>query len=331
MTDMTVVIPNWNGKELLSSVCLPSLAKQTYTDFSVTVVDNGSTDGSIELVRTEHPDVTVIEVGHNSGFAAAVNRGIAAASSPFIVLLNNDVELAPRWMEEMVRAAEAHPAAGSLACRMMDFDDRELIFAAGDAVTVGGPIFQRGHRERDVGHFDHLEPVLCPCAGAALYRRDALEAVGPFDEDFFAYYEDVDWGLRAQLLGFQSWYVPTAAAYHVGGATSSKVSGMRSALLMRNLYWLVLKSFPAEVVLRNLPRLSFRIVRRYYGVFREGRRRETVGVALQAIRLTPRMLRKRRDIYARRQVGSAELAALLTDDPPLRSGIIDRLRRPLRP
>lgn len=326
----TVVVPSWNGKELLTSVCLPSLATQTFRDFSIIVVDNGSTDGSATHLRSEWPDVGVIELAHNSGFAAAVNRGIEASASEFVALVNNDVELDRRWLEEMVSAAQGMPQAGSMACRMMNFDDRTLIAAAGDSVSTDGHIFARGWLERDTGQFERMEPVLSACAGAALYRREALDAVGPFDEDFFAYYENVDWGFRAQLAGFSRWYVPAAIAYHVGGATSSRVSGMRPTLLMRNAYLLVLKDFPLEIVVRNFPRLSFRIIRRFYRAFRHGRSREGFEALVQAVQLTPRMVQKRHENHDSRRVGHADIAELMTRDAPLRSRKIERLQTLLR-
>jgi glycosyltransferase involved in cell wall biosynthesis len=200
MQDVSVVIPNWNGKELLASVCLPSLDLQSYRPVSVTVVDNGSEDGSVEFLRSEWPNVDVVELGHNSGLAAAVNHGIRSTNPEFVALVNSDVELDPHWLEELVSAASAHPQAGSFACKILDYDDRTLISTVGDCVSDGGGYFWRGHRERDSGQYEEIRPVFGACTAAALYRRDALMEVGPFDEEFFAYAEDVDWDTTTVLV-----------------------------------------------------------------------------------------------------------------------------------
>jgi hypothetical protein len=330
MPELTVIIPNWNGKNLLSSICLPSLAAQTYRDFTVTVVDNGSEDESVAFLQSEWPDIDVIEVGTNSGFAAAVNRGIASTSSELIALVNNDVELDARWMEDMVAAAHRVPEAGSFACRIMDFDDRTLITTVGDCVGAAGRVFWRGWRERDVGQFSRMEPVLSACAGAALYRRQALVEVGPFDESFFAYLEDVDWGLRAQLAGYSCWFVPSAIAYHLGGATSSRVSGLRASLLARNAYWLVLKNFPSRVIIRHAPGLAFTVTRRFYRVFRDGHRRLALDAIVQAISSTPAIVRNRREIQRHRRINHRRFASILSEDASLGSAKIDAVQALLR-
>lgn len=323
---VTVVIPNWNGRELLASVSLPALAAQTFRDFSVVVIDNGSTDESASYLKSQWPDVEVEELPRNVGFAAAVNRGIAAAESEFVALLNNDVELESRWLDEMVSAARKVPEAGSFACRIMDFDDRTLITTVGDCVSRGGTIFWRGWRERYAGQYARLEPVFSTCAGAALYRRDAFETVGLFDEEFFAYLEDVDWGFRAQLAGLQCWYVPSAVAFHVGGATSSKVSGMRHALLARNAYWLILKNFPVRVAARNGPALVFVLAHRFYRTFREGHRRRAIAAMLQSLRATPAMLRKRHRIQSSRRILDEDLVGILSHDGSLGSRKLERIQ-----
>jgi GT2 family glycosyltransferase len=323
---VTVVIPNWNGRELLASISLPALVAQTFVDFSVVVVDNGSTDGSASYVKSHWPGVGVEELSTNVGFAAAVNIGITAATSEFVALLNNDVELDRRWLEEMVSAAQELPEAGSLACRIMDFDDRTLITTVGDCLSAGGTIFWRGWGERDTGQYDRLEPVFSACAAAALYRRDAFETIGLFDEEFFAYLEDVDWGFRAQLAGLQCWYVPSAVAFHVGGATSSKMSGMRRALLARNAYWLVLKNLPFHVAARNGPALVFVLIRRFYRTVREGNAKRAGAAFVQAVLETPAMLRKRRQIQSDRRICDEDLERILSRDVSLGSQKIERFK-----
>jgi GT2 family glycosyltransferase len=318
MPGITVVIPNWNGRHLLTSICLPSLAAQSFRNFSIVVVDNGSTDGSVLYLRSERPDVTVIEMKHNAGFAAAVNRGIAATDSEYMALVNNDVELHSAWLEEMVSTARRLPDAGSLASKILDFSDRTLITAAGDCVSRCAKVSSRGSGQRDHGQFDNVEQVFSACAGAALYRRTALQAVGLFDEDFFAYLEDVDWGFRAQLSGYTCSYVPSAIAYHVGGATTLSVTGLQSSLIARNTYWLVLKNFPWRLALRASPGIAFMIARRFFRVFRYGHRRQALAAVFKAACMTPAMLRKRRQIQSARRLSDHQVMSILSDDVSLR-------------
>jgi len=240
----TVVIPTWNGRELLARA-LASLRDQRFRDFDVVVVDNGSTDGTPEWVRAEHPEAELVVLGGNRGFAAAVNAGIGQARGEFVALLNNDMELDPGWLAELVAALDTHPAAGSAASKLRMLREPGLLDGAGDVVTWYGATWRRGHGEPDRGQYDEPGVIASPCAGAALYRRQALEEVGGFDERFFAYLEDADWGLRAQLAGWPCRWVPTAVAYHLGGATSRHMGDLETELIARNTLALVLKSFPA--------------------------------------------------------------------------------------
>jgi GT2 family glycosyltransferase len=244
MTRVTVIIPTWNGRELLAAA-LTSLREQRFRDFVVLVVDNGSTDGTAAHVAAEHPEAEVLELPENHGFAGAVNAGIARARGEFVALLNNDMELDPGWLAELVAALDADPAAGSAASKLRMLREPGLLDGAGDVVTWYGATWRRGHGEPDRGQYDAPGHVASPCAGAALYRRRALEEVGSFDEAFFAYLEDADWGLRAQLAGWPCRWVPTAVAYHLGGATSRRMGDLETELIARNTLALVLKSFPA--------------------------------------------------------------------------------------
>ena len=161
---------------------------------------------------------------------------------------------------------------------------------------------------------------------ASLYRRSALVGTsGLFDEAFFAYLEDVDWGFRAQLAGYSCWFVPGAVAYHLGGETSARVSGFRAGLLARNAYWLVLKNFSRSHIARHAPALAFTTARRFYRMFRDGHRRRALVAAVDAIRLTPVMVRKRHLIQSRRRVDDRQLAAVLSYDASLGSAKLERL------
>jgi GT2 family glycosyltransferase len=241
---VAVVIPTWNGRSLLEAA-LRSLYAQSYSDYEVIVVDNGSSDGTVEHLRERWPAVHVVALADNVGFAAAVNLGIARAHGEYVALLNNDMELDPEWLAELVAALDAEPGAGSAASKLRMLREPGVLDGAGDLVTWYGATWRRGHGEPDRGQYDAPGVVASPCAGAALYRRAALDAVGGFDERFFAYLEDADWGLRAQLAGWPCLWVPSAVAYHLGGATSRRMGDLETELIARNTLALVVKSFPA--------------------------------------------------------------------------------------
>jgi hypothetical protein len=183
---VSVVIPTWNGRALLD-VALASLERQTLAADEVIVVDNGSSDGTVEHVRSRWPSVTLVALPTNTGFAAAANRGIDRASGEVVALINNDIELHPDFLRELVGALEVDPGVASAAAKMLRFDDRAVIDAAGDTLRWSGIALQRGQGEADHGQYDAPGRVFSACAGAAAYRRSAFEEVGSFDEAFFAY------------------------------------------------------------------------------------------------------------------------------------------------
>jgi GT2 family glycosyltransferase len=294
MTRVTVIIPTWNGRELLTAA-LRSLREQRFRDFEVLVVDNGSTDGTAAHVRAQHPEAEVLELAENHGFAGAVNAGIGRAGGEYVALLNNDMELDPAWLDELVAALDGEPGAGSAACKLRMLHEPGVLDGAGDVVTWYGATWRRGHGEPDSGQYDELGTVASPCAGAALYRRRALEEVGLFDEAFFAYLEDADWGLRAQLAGWPCRWVPSAVAYHVGGATSRRMGELETELIARNTLALVLKSFPAgRLVLWSPLIVAYQLV-----VLARGPRRAVLQGWSAAVRGLPATCRARAEVRRR--------------------------------
>jgi GT2 family glycosyltransferase len=292
-----VVIPTWNGRELLDAA-LASVARQTVAA-DVVVVDNGSTDGTTAHLGEVWPGVSVVALEGNRGFAAAVNAGVAATSCEYVALLNNDMELDPEWLSSLVAALDADPGAGSAASKLRMLREPGVLDGAGDLVTWYGATWRRGHGESDRGQYDAPGVVASPCAGAALYRRQALEAVGGFDERFFAYLEDADWGLRAQLAGWRCLWVPSAVAYHLGGATSRRMGDLETELIARNTLALVLKSWPAERLVVWSP-----VIAAYQAyVLARAIRAGTWNAVLRgwgaAIRGLPATLRARREVRAR--------------------------------
>jgi GT2 family glycosyltransferase len=302
---------------------LPSLREQTRGDLRVIVVDNGSSDGTAAHLRERYPEAELVELGRNAGFAAAVNRGVeASGDAEFVAVVNNDLELDPRFIDEMVAALRDHPEAASAGAKMLFYDRRDVIDGTGDFTSWYAISAPRGRGETDRGQYDTPEPVFSACGGAALYRRAALDSVGGFDEDFFAYAEDVDWGFRAQLAGWSCRYVPSAVAYHMGGATSGRVPNLARYLFFRNTLSIVAKDWPASALARNAHRLALFFAKsvvasirgRWFGALARGTR--------DALRQLPRTLRKRREVQRARRVGLRELNAVVRADYPLESRIL---------
>jgi len=257
----------------------------------VIVVDNGSTDGSLELLRER--GARAIEMGRNTGFAVAANRGIEAATAGYVALVNTDVELAPDWLERMAVALAGSPRSASVASKMLDLSDRTRVYDAGDILRRDGVCEQRGRFGPDDGRYDAPEEMFAACAGAALYRREAVLAVGGFDERFVVYLEDVDLGLRLQLAGWTCRYEP-AVAYHASEGSSGALERPLEAWVERNTLLLVAKAFP----LRWLPYVAYRQLGWGWHALRERRLRAHVRGALAALPLLPAMLRERRALRA---------------------------------
>lgn len=237
-----VVVLNWNGRAFLGP-CLAALARQTYPAFRVTVVDNGSTDGSVELIRTQFPDADVIVNPRNLGFATANNQAIRASSEPFVATLNNDTEVEPDWLQELVRSAQSDPSVGAVASKMVFHADPEIINSCGIALDRAG-IAWDAWGGRPAALVDHSHEVFGACAGAALYRRTMLDQIGPFDEDFFAYLEDVDLAWRARVAGWRAVLAPRAVVRHVHSGTLGDASPRKRFLLGRNKLWMIAKGLP---------------------------------------------------------------------------------------
>ena len=190
----SVVIPNWNGLRFIAD-CLSALRKQTLADIEVILVDNASTDGSQDFVRTEYPEVRLIELEENRGFAGACNAGMEAATGAYVALLNNDTEVERDWAEQVVAAFADHPDAGMIASKMLLFDQRDRFHTAGDFFTTDGRAGNRGAWEKDEGQYDQGEYVFSACGGSAAYRKSMLAEIDRLDEDFFFLLEGRRFGL----------------------------------------------------------------------------------------------------------------------------------------
>lgn len=250
---VTIVIPNYNGKHFMEP-CLSSLSEQTYKDFHILVVDNASSDGSIEYMEENYPDIELIKLQKNYGFSKAVNIGIQHSRTPYVILLNNDTTVDTRYVEEMVKAIEKSPKIFSVSSKMIQMYHPELIDSAGDLYTLLGWGVCRGCG-RPVSNYTKYDEIFTACAGAAIYRRSVFDEIGYFDENHFAYLEDIDIGYRARIYGYYNMYCPTALVYHVGSGTSgSKYNSFKVKLAARNNLYLNYKNMPAlQLVLNFIP------------------------------------------------------------------------------
>lgn len=261
MQEVSVIIPNFNGMAYLDGV-LAGLECQTVSNFDVILVDNGSNDGSCAFVAARYPWVHLIELPENFGFCKAVNEGIRASRSPYVLLLNNDIEVTKNFIEEMLSAIKRHPKAFSCAARMIQFHDRDRLDDAGNYYCALGWAYARG-KGKDIHTYEKEEKIFASCAGAAIYRKKIFDELGYFDEEHFAYLEDMDVGYRARIYGYENWYAPDAMVYHVGSGTSgSRYNQFKIRYSSRNNIYLIYKNMPFFQIVLNLPFFWWDSVRR---------------------------------------------------------------------
>ena len=312
---LSIVIPNWNGARFLPT-CLDALAAQTYSSLEIIIVDNASLDDSCQLIRAQYPDVILIELPENRGFTGACNTGIQAASGEFIALLNNDTEVDSGWASAISDAFSRHSQVGSVASKMLLFDQRDRIHTTGDYFTLDGRAGNRGVWQQDTGQYDHEDYVFSACGGSAVYRQAMLDKIGLLDDDFFFSGEDVDLGWRAQLSGWPCLYTPAAIVYHHlsatgGGTTASYYDG-------RNLIYILAKNYPAGLwrkygrrVIKAQLALAGEALRAWRGDAARARLRGMLAGLLSL----PRIWHKRRQVQAMRTVSLEYIEQLLRESP----------------
>ncbi len=248
-----IVIPNYNGLEHLR-VCLQSLKNQTYKSFKVILVDNNSTDNSVNYVRNNFPEVDVLELDTNYGFAYPTNLGIKESlkskDCKYILFLNNDIECAKDFLEKFLTGFISDKV-GSVACKMMNYYERNIFDSAGDYFDLRSYPYKRGFSEIDEGQYDERGYIFGACGGAAIYRREVFERIGFLDNSFFAYYEDIDLNFRMQLSGYKCFYIPEAICYHKSGATIKKTHGKKFFLMERNLTSILIKNYQGNLLLKH--------------------------------------------------------------------------------
>jgi len=254
----TVVIPNYNGIQYLTP-CLEALLHDQSQEYDIIIVDNGSTDGSAEYIKSlqkkqaEHP-VFLIENSENMGFCKAVNQGIEAAKTPYVALLNNDTKIIQGFVMHLEQALESGKDVFSVSAKMLMMDRPDRIDGAGDYYCALGWAFARGKgRNASDPGYQKRQEVFSACGGAAIYRKDVLERIGLFDENHFAYLEDLDLGYRAKIYGYRNLYEPKAQVYHVGsGFSGSQYNEFKTGLASQNSVYVILKNMPFLQIVLNL-------------------------------------------------------------------------------
>lgn len=305
--DVTVAVLNYNGRELLP-VVLGSLGAQTISGFRVHVLDDASHDDSLAYLAEHWPHTRVLPSAQNRGITAGMARAVDTCTTPFLALLNNDLELDPGWLSAMCAALAAHPEAACVDGKMLRYRERGVIDGAGDEISPECYPRRRGEGEADRGQYDEACEVFSATGGAALFRCSAFAEVGNFDVDFGAYYEDVDWGFRARLAGYTVRYEPGAISYHMGSTTTGREPGPFAPLIVRNQVTLTLKNMPGPLLARGAPRLLFFQIKWLAFDALHGLGRAHLRGLAGALRELPRTLGKRRAIQRRRRAGAAALA-----------------------
>ncbi len=306
---VTVVIPNWNTKHWLRG-CLEGLRAQSYQDFQIILVDNGSTDGSLAFVKQHYPEVQILAFATNQGFAPAVNAGIRQSHAKYVALLNVDTIPRPDWLLALVKTMERSPSTvGSLASKMLNLEHPDIIDDAGDVLSWYGSARKRGMDE-PADAYDEEKEVFSACAGAALYRRTFLEETGGFDESFGSYLEDIDLGLRGQMLGYRCFFVPNAKVLH--HSHGSGLSRSRYICLMtRNRLKLLTKNIPWPLLLKHCRTLIYGQI--YFFLVYKRPLHSMAGTISWLITL-PHTLRQRRNIQRENRISNQALDALLSNE-----------------
>lgn len=323
---VAVVVLNWNGASIISPT-LESLKKQSI-DTETVAVDNASSDNSIELIEKKFPDVTLLKNKSNLGFSGGVNSGIRYAIDrglDCVALLNNDAKAHPDWLKHLVQAMDKNPEVGIATGKFLR-DDKKHFDSTGDFYTSWGLPFPRGRNVKDKGQFDKAEMVFGATGGGSLYRLKMLKEIGLFDEDFFAYYEDVDISFRAQLAGWKVIYEPKAEAYHKLGATNSQIQGFATYQTLKNLPLLLWKNVPWPLMFKIWPRFVLAysatagraLARGQFGSFFKA-------MVIGAV-LWPKKLIERRRVQRNRKVSVSYIDSIIVHDLPPNARRLRKLR-----
>lgn len=315
-TNVAIVVPNWNGEKLLSN-CMSSLQKQS-KQAHIIVVDNGSTDNSVDLLSSKYPEVQVVTNNTNKGFSGGVNTGIREALKAkyeFIALFNNDATAENDWLEKLLKTIQKDSLIGIVTGKLLQ-TDKQYIDSAGEQLSTRGMPFPRGRNQKTEGIYTKQEEVFGATGGASIYRSKMFNKIGLFDETFFAYFEDVDISFRAHHAGWKILYNPKAIAYHEIGATSHNITGFIRYHSIKNFLLLYLKNMPLGLFFKYLLLHEYQLIRMFGGSIRDHQVRFYLKALVKFWLLLPSTLRKRHTILKKSKIGSKEVDELLWHGKP---------------
>jgi GT2 family glycosyltransferase len=309
---VAIAIPSLHRPDLTAR-CIESIQRQTLPaeQWKIVVIENDARPDSI--LPDPLPRNTIrIELPTNEGTTNSINRGMAAVPSPYVLLLNNDVELAPNYLEKLVKTLDADETLGFAIGKLLRASDPTRLDGAGDAMLLAGASYRLGHLDPDNGQFDQPMPLLSGCGAAVLYRSKAFLLCGALDADFFAYLDDLDLALRIHLLGYRGVYVPDAVAYHIGSATLGQALHPRVVeYITRNQLFVLMKDYPTAVFRRLLPRIAVYQALWFLYAIRRGNLFAYLRGLRGAIGGWKRMRLKHRDLMAKRKIDDQQLLALM--------------------
>lgn len=308
---ISAIVTNYNGAAFLSD-CIRSLLEQTLRPTEILVVDNDSTDGSQDLVRDRFPDVKLIDMGENAGFARATNAGIRKSAGDFVALLNNDATADKFWLENLMRPLRERADVGFCASKMLFSWDRSLINNAGIGITDYALPYDRGFHLPDSEEYSRDRLVFGACGGAALFRRSMLERTGLFDEDFFLCYDDADLSFRAQLMGYKCLYAANAVVYHAGGRTVPYHGETARFYSCRHFVAVIEKNLPAGILCRRLHVILWFCVKNTARSFLVHKDLVNLRGYLSGIAALKRNLRLRREIRRNTAVSAEYIRSLMS-------------------
>ena len=306
---VSVIVVNWNGEHLLRE-CLNALQSQTYEQYEIILVDNGSADDSVGQVRDIFPSIKVVEITENKGFAGGNNEGLKLSQGEFIALLNNDTRVDEKWLENLVKPMGMDSSVGICASKVL-VEATGKIDSAGECLTTWAVGFKRGFG-RESKEYTDQEGVFGACAAASLYRRAMIEDIGFLDEDFFFNDEDTDLHFRARLRGWKCIYVPSAVVHHKVNATIGKYGDRHVYYHVRNLEFIWIKNMPTGLMLRYAHHKFFQEVGSFfYLCLRHGKWKSFFRGKRDAFRMLPVMLEKRRNIQGKKSVTNQYIQSIL--------------------
>ena len=299
--DISVIIVTWNGKELLRR-CLDCLSRQTFKEFEIIVVDNGSEDSTENYVQDHWPEVRFLRLGRNFGFAKANNRAVDMARGRWLAFLNNDTFVLPEWLEAMMKATKRWPGAVAFTSHQLMAADPRYLDGTGDEYFIFGAAKRRDYlkQERDVDRDEG--PVFGLCGAASIIKKDIFLALGRFDEDFFCYFEDVDLSWRIRLAGHEICYVPGAIVRHIGSKTAGRRNPWTLYHSHRNQIWTIFKNIPLPLLFLTLPLHCCYTLYLIIRVYRSSElRMACIRGKIDAFKGLPRFFKKRKEVLSSRK------------------------------